>query len=150
MGNTATETFQLIKQAYADNALSCALVFEWYARFWDSHQNFKDDGQSGQPTAVRTPDMIKTVHELISTDRRMTLRMMEEEILSRLVQRISRVRPQFQERGSWFLLHDVRPHNAVSIKQFLAKQGIPELNRLHNLLIYPHQTFSYSPKSNPH
>jgi hypothetical protein len=41
---------------------------------------------------------------------------------------------------------------AVSIKQFLAKQGIPELNHpsLHILLIYPHQIFSDSPKSNPH
>jgi hypothetical protein len=47
-------------------------------------------------------------------------------------------------RGSWFLLHDyTRPHNAVSIKQFLAKQGILELNHpLPNIfLIYPHQTF---------
>jgi hypothetical protein len=66
--------------------------------------------------------MIETVRELISTDRRMTLRMIEEEALSRLVQRIRRVRPQFQEGGSWFLLHDnARPHTAVSIKQFLAK-----------------------------
>jgi hypothetical protein len=51
------------------------------------------------------------------------------EILSCLVQRVYRVKPQFQERGSWFLLHDnARPQTAVSIKQFLAKQGIPELN----------------------
>jgi hypothetical protein len=29
--------------------------------------------------------------------------------------------------SSWFLLHDnERPHTAVSIKQFLAKQGIPD------------------------
>jgi hypothetical protein len=56
--------------------------------------------------------------------------MMEEEVLSRLVQRIRLVGPQLQERGSWFLLHDnVRPHTVVSIKQFLAKEGIPELNR---------------------
>jgi hypothetical protein len=47
-------------------------------------------------------------------------------------------------------LHDnARPHIAVSIKQFLAKQTIPELNHPHILLIYPHQTFSYSSKSNP-
>jgi hypothetical protein len=73
--------------------------------------------------------MIETVRELISTDRRMTLWMMEKEVLSRLVQRICRVRPRFQERGSWFLLHDnARPHTAVSVRQFLAKQGIPELN----------------------
>jgi hypothetical protein len=55
--------------------------------------------------------------------------MMEEEALSRLVQRIRRVRLQFQERGSRFPLHDnARPHTAVSIKQFWANQGIPELN----------------------
>jgi hypothetical protein len=48
------------------------------------------------------------------------------EVLSRLVQGIRRVRPQFQERGRWFLLHDnARPHTAVLIEQFLAKQRIP-------------------------
>jgi hypothetical protein len=49
--------------------------------------------------------------------------MMEKEVLSGLVQRIRRVRPQFQERGSWILLHgNARPHNAVSVKQFWKKQ----------------------------
>jgi hypothetical protein len=80
----------------------------------DGRENLEDDERSGRQTAIRTPDMIETVRELISTDRRMTLGMMEEEVFSRLVQRIRRVRPQFQERGSWFLLHDnARPHTAV-------------------------------------
>jgi hypothetical protein len=52
--------------------LSLIRIFEWYERFWD--------GRSGRSTAVRTPDKIKTVRELISADRRMTLRMMEEEL----------------------------------------------------------------------
>jgi hypothetical protein len=95
----------------------------------DGRENLEDDEINGQPTAVRTQDMIETVCELISTDRLMTLGMMEAEILSRLVQRSYGVRPQFQERGSWFRLHDnVRPHTALSVKQFLEKQGIPELN----------------------
>jgi hypothetical protein len=95
----------------------------------DVRENLEDDERSGRPTAVRTPDMIETVRELILTDRRMTLRMMGEEVLSPLVQRIRRVRPQFQGRGSWFLLHDnARPHTVVPIKPFLAKQGIPDLN----------------------
>jgi hypothetical protein len=34
-GKRATETSQLIKQAYGDNALSHMQVFEWYARFLD-------------------------------------------------------------------------------------------------------------------
>jgi hypothetical protein len=72
--------------------------------------------------------MIETVRELISNDRQMTLRMIEEEVSSCLGQRIRGVRPQFEERGGWFLLHDnTRPHTAVSIKQFLAKQWVPEL-----------------------
>jgi hypothetical protein len=129
MGKTTTETFQLIKQAYGDNALSCTLVFEWYARFRDGREDLEGDECSGQPAAVQTPDMIETVCELISTDRQMTLWMMAEEVLSHLFQSIRQVRPQFQERGRWFLFHDnVRPHTVLSIKQFLAKQGIPVLN----------------------
>jgi hypothetical protein len=59
-----------------------------------------------------------------------TLNMEYVEVLSRLVQRIHHVRPQFQERGSLFRLHDnTKPHTAVSVEQFLAKQGIPELNQ---------------------
>jgi hypothetical protein len=93
--------------------------------------------------------MIEIIRELISADRRIIIRLMEEEVLYRLLQIIRRERSQFQEGGSWFLLQDnARPHTAVSIKQFLAKQGIPELNHSLILLIYPHQTFSYSPKSN--
>jgi hypothetical protein len=68
----------LIKQAYSDNAVSCTWVYECYSRFWDGFENLKDDKYGGQPTAVQTPDMIKTVQELISTDCHMTVRMMEE------------------------------------------------------------------------
>jgi hypothetical protein len=61
--------------------------------------------------------MIEILREFISTDRQTTVWMMEEEVLSGLIQRICRVRPQFQERGSWFLSHDnARPRAAASIK----------------------------------
>jgi hypothetical protein len=48
--------------------------------FGGGRENLDDDERSGQPTAVRTPDMIETVQELISTDCQMTLKMMEEEL----------------------------------------------------------------------
>jgi hypothetical protein len=70
----------MLKQLYVDNALSRTRVCEWYTRFWDVHENLEGDESNGQPTAVRTPDMIETVRELISADHLMTLRMMEEEL----------------------------------------------------------------------
>jgi hypothetical protein len=77
---TAIETFQLIKQAYGDNALSLSLVrvLKWHARFLDDRKNLEDDEPSERPTAVRALDMIETVRELIATDRRMTLWTEEE------------------------------------------------------------------------
>jgi hypothetical protein len=51
-GKTATETFQLIKQAYGDNALSRTRIFKWYARFRDGRENLENDKRSGRPTAV--------------------------------------------------------------------------------------------------
>jgi hypothetical protein len=79
---TATETFQLIKQAYtySENALPRTRVCAWYARFRDGCENLDDDESNGRSTAVRTPDMIETVQELTSTNRRITLRRMEEEL----------------------------------------------------------------------
>jgi hypothetical protein len=68
--------------------------------------------------------------------------MVEEEVLSRLVQRIRRMRPQFQERGSWSLLYEnARLHTAVSIKQFLAKQRVTKLNNPLILLLYTQRNF---------
>jgi C4-type Zn-finger protein len=54
--------------------------------FGTAVKNLEDSEHSGRPTAVRTPDMIETVREFISTDRRMTLRIMEEEVLCGLVE----------------------------------------------------------------
>jgi hypothetical protein len=44
---TATETFQLMKEAYSDNALFrtwvFVMVFEWFKRFKDGHEDLQDD-----------------------------------------------------------------------------------------------------------
>jgi histone-lysine N-methyltransferase SETMAR len=53
------------------------------------------------------------------------------EVIGRLIERISRVRPQFRAEGSWILLHDNGfSHFALVMKilVFLAKQGVVEIN----------------------
>jgi hypothetical protein len=68
-GETATETFPLIKQPYGDNALSRTRLFKWHERFSDGRENLEDDERCGRPRAGRTPDMIERVRALISTKR---------------------------------------------------------------------------------
>jgi hypothetical protein len=73
---TATETSQLIKQAYGNNLVSCTRVCEWYARFRDGCENLEDDELSEKLRAWHDRKFL----ELILADRQMTLGVMEEEL----------------------------------------------------------------------
>jgi histone-lysine N-methyltransferase SETMAR len=54
---------------------------------------------------------------------------MLEEMIKRLIARVHRVRPEFQESVSWYLPHDnALAHYSGIISKFLAKQGIPVLS----------------------
>jgi hypothetical protein len=56
------------------------------------------------------------------------------EVMKRLIARVHRIRPEFQENGSWFLLHDSEPaHSSSVVSEFLAKRGIPVLSHPHYL-----------------
>jgi transposase len=62
-----------------------------------------------------------------------------EEVIKRLIARVHSVRPEFQESGSWDLLHDNAPaHSSGVVSEFSAKRGNPVLS-------YPH----YSPDLAP-
>ncbi|XP_035205229.1 histone-lysine N-methyltransferase SETMAR-like [Stegodyphus dumicola] len=50
------------------------------------------------------------------------------EVFDRLRKRIRRVRPHFQQNGSWLLLHDnARPHITLPVRRFLAQYGGVEM-----------------------
>jgi hypothetical protein len=51
------------------------------------------------------------------------------DVIGRLLDRISRVRPQFLTEGSWFLLHDNAPsRSALAVKKFLAEHSVVEIS----------------------
>lgn len=51
------------------------------------------------------------------------------EVLTRLIARIRRVRPELYESGEWCLLHDNAPaHSSVIVRQFLAKKSVTILD----------------------
>jgi hypothetical protein len=47
-------------------------------------------------------------------------------VIKRLIARVHLVRLEFQESGSWYLLHNnAQVHSSGVVSEFLAKQGIP-------------------------
>jgi hypothetical protein len=64
-------------------------------------------------------------HEFVPEDQTVNGKFYKE-IIKRL---IDRFRPEFQESGSWYLLHDNAPgHSSGVVSDFLAKRGIPVLS----------------------
>jgi hypothetical protein len=52
-----------------------------------------------------------------------------KEAIKILIARVQRVRPEFQESGPWYLLHDNAPvHSSGVVSEVLAKRGIPVLS----------------------
>ena len=43
LGKTASETFEMLKQAYGDDTLCRAAVFRWYAKFRNGREEIEDD-----------------------------------------------------------------------------------------------------------
>lgn len=70
----------MLKQVYGEQALSRSRTFEWYGRFRDGRESVEDDAHTGRPISVRTPETIEKVRELVTSDRRLTIRILASEL----------------------------------------------------------------------
>ncbi|GBN00224.1 Putative uncharacterized protein FLJ37770 [Araneus ventricosus] len=77
LGRTATETHEMLVKV---DAVSNKCVFVWFKRFRDGKEDVKDEPRSGRPPTSTTPDNIKRVRRMLADDRRLSLRMVEEEL----------------------------------------------------------------------
>ena len=77
---TVAETHEMLIQVYGEEAVSKKCVYDWFKRFKDGRESVEDEERSGRPSTSRTDDMIVKVREILSRDRRMTLRLMAEEL----------------------------------------------------------------------
>jgi len=68
LNKTATETHQMLKEAFGEQALSQARTFEWFKHFKDGQESVEDDKRSGT-----TLEMIAKVRDVILEDRRQTI-----------------------------------------------------------------------------
>jgi hypothetical protein len=121
-GKTATETVEVVRAAYTDEALTLSNIFGWYGRFREGQEDVQDDTRSGGPSGSRTDSKIENVWQLLLQCRQLSLRMTADEpdisydaVRQTVVEDLN--------KRNWFLLHDNAPsHNATIVKQFLAKK----------------------------
>ncbi|GBL72054.1 Putative uncharacterized protein FLJ37770 [Araneus ventricosus] len=79
-GKTATETHEILVKVYGVDAVSKKYVFEWFKRFRDGKEDVEDEPRSGRPPISKTPENIERVRRMLADDRRLSLRMIAEEL----------------------------------------------------------------------
>jgi len=55
------ENFQLLTEAYGEDCMSHARMFEWHKRFSEGSESLKDDDRPGHPRVAVTDDNIEKV-----------------------------------------------------------------------------------------
>ena len=58
IGKTATEMYQLLQQAYGEDAMGRTPVLGWFRRFKEGRSSAESDPRSGRPSTLRNEEMI--------------------------------------------------------------------------------------------
>ena len=58
--------------------MSKTCLFEWHRRFKEVREEVEDDHKSGRPCKSRTDENVERVRQKVRSDRRPTLRMIDE------------------------------------------------------------------------
>jgi hypothetical protein len=80
LGDSATTSHGKIQQDFGDDAMSRARVFRWYNTFSEGRTLVDGEQRSGRSSATRTGDNTARVRELVRSDRRLTIRMIADEV----------------------------------------------------------------------
>jgi len=126
IGKTATETYQLLQQAFGEDAMGRTQVFDWFRRVKESRTSVESDLRSGRPSTSRNEEMIAKVRTIVRNNRRLTVR----EVLRRLRESVRRKRQKNWWNGDWILHHDnASAHTSHLVQQFLAKHDTAQLQQ---------------------
>ena len=58
IGKTATETYQLLQQAYGEDAMGRTQVFDWFRPFKEGRTSVESDYRSGRPSTSRNGEVM--------------------------------------------------------------------------------------------
>ena len=80
LGKTASETVEMLKEAYGHDAMSRARVFDWHRRFKEGRTSVESDERPGRPSTSRNAETVENIRGLVKTDRRLTIRDICDEV----------------------------------------------------------------------
>ncbi|UYV75716.1 K02A2.6-like [Cordylochernes scorpioides] len=76
---SATETYELIKEAFGDAALSRSRTFEWFSRFQKGREKVNDDQHTGRLRSLRCKENKLKIKELIKSNRIISIKDLSSE-----------------------------------------------------------------------
>jgi len=74
IGKPTTETYQLLQQAYGEDAIGRTQVFDWFRRFKEGRTSVESDPRSGRQSTSRNEEIIAKVRTIFRNNRRVTVR----------------------------------------------------------------------------
>ncbi|XP_041375042.1 protein GVQW3-like [Gigantopelta aegis] len=77
LNKSAIETFHLLTEAYGEDCMSRARVFEWHERFSEGRESVTDNARPGRPRTTVTDENIEKVR---NKHRRLGVRAIAEEV----------------------------------------------------------------------
>ena len=79
-GKSGSETLHLLRTAYGDVVLSSAQVLRWHKAFKDKRESAEHEQRAGRPSTSRTENNVARVKAVLDRDRRLSVRLMAEEV----------------------------------------------------------------------
>jgi hypothetical protein len=79
LGKTFTKTDEMMKNVYGGQWMSCTRCYEWFKRFKDGKQSTHDEPHLGRPSVSCDDMYVVQVHEIVLSNRRLTVREIAEE-----------------------------------------------------------------------
>lgn len=70
----------MIRQVFRSDSLSQTAVFKWHKLFKDGRESVEDESRAGRPSTSRTDDNVQRVRDVLNSDRRLSVRMIADQI----------------------------------------------------------------------
>jgi hypothetical protein len=124
LGNSGSETLQLLKTAYRDAVLSSAQVFGWHKAFEDGRECVEDELRAGRPSTARTENNVARVKVVLNRDRHLQVRLIAEGVVlpKMVVHRIIT-----EDLHMIKICAKLVPKNLSDVREFLAQNKITTL-----------------------